>query len=156
MSDREDEADVFTAFGIIEDLKVENEEEAKQRKHLPSIPRRTDPAPFSLQKLAKEYTEDAFNVILGIMNDSENESGTRLEAAKQVLDRGWGKAAIQIKAETIKYSLQDVEAKLLEHKEYVDEKMLEARRLEDEQLTRYLTVDAEVVEDSASRSEKPL
>jgi hypothetical protein len=155
MSDREDEADIFAAFGLIEDLKVKNEEEAQQRKHLPTIPRRVDPAPYSLQKLAKEHTEAAFNVLLHIMNHAE-EDGTRLEAAKQVLDRGWGKAAIQIKAETIKYSLQDVEAKLLEHKEYVDEKMLEARRLEDEQLTRYLTVDAEVVEDSASRSEKPL
>lgn len=155
MSDREDEADIFTAFGLIEDLKVNNEEEAQQRKHLPTIPRRVDPAPYSLQKLAKEHTENAFNVILEIMNNAE-EDGTRLEAAKQVLDRGWGKAAIQIKAETIKYSLQDVEAKLLEHKEDVDQKMLEARRLEDEQLTRYLTVDAEVIEDSASRSEKPL
>jgi hypothetical protein len=83
-------ADIFAAF----------EGEPKARKHLPTIPGRADPAPYSLQKLAKTHTEAALDTILGIMHDEDAEASTRLEAAKQVLDRGWGKAAIKQEIES--------------------------------------------------------
>ena len=117
---------------------------------------RTNPAPFSLQKLAKQHTEKAIETILEIMNDPEQEGSTRLEAAKQILDRGWGKPAVNIKQETIKYTLADIEKKLLQDKDYIDERMEEARRIESERLGRYITVDAEVVTDVTADSEGSL
>lgn len=142
-----DDPDIFAAFGVPEeDLGASQ----KLRKFSPSVPGREDPAPFSLQQKAKDLTEEALNTLAQIMRHAENDS-TRLEAARQILDRGWGKPSINVKQETIKYTLQDVENKLLEHREYVDAKVIEARRIESEQLGRYIIDDVEVVEDSALR-----
>ncbi len=113
---------------------------------------RGNPASPSVQKLAREYTEDAFAAVLEIMDDKEAEPSTRLEAAKVVLDRGWGKASINIRAETIKYSMADLEKKLLEDKTYNDHKWEEARKAENEQLGRYIVDDAEIIEDASAHS----
>lgn len=64
--------------------------------------------PFSVQQLAREYTEEAISTVVDIMRGShikEDEEGnrvissvdnsTRLEAAKLLLDRGWGKATVK-------------------------------------------------------------
>lgn len=65
--------------------------------------------PFSVQQLAREYTEEAIETVVGIMRGShievDEETGvktissvdnsTRLEAAKLLLDRGWGKATVK-------------------------------------------------------------
>lgn len=67
-----------------------------------------NPAPFTVQQLAKQYTEEAILVAVSIMrgdNIEYDEEGkktinevatsTRLEAAKLLLDRGWGKATVK-------------------------------------------------------------
>lgn len=141
--------DIFAAY---EDEMDRKAAENEPHKYLPSFPGRSNPAPYSLQKLAKEHTQEALDVVLEIMRDSEAEPGTRLEAAKQMLDRGWGKAALKVQTESIQYTLKDIEEKLLEHRQEVDVKVLEARRVESEQLLKYITDDAEVVGDSASSS----
>lgn len=76
-------ADIFDAF-----------EPIGKRRKLPLKPGRDNPAPFSLQKLAKDYTEEMLDIAVELARSAENES-TRLEAVKLVLDRGWGKSAIK-------------------------------------------------------------
>ncbi len=86
-------------------LQVDELIELVPKAELPSVPpkviARGNPASFTLQQLAKEHTEEAFETILEIMNDRENDASTRLEAAKQVLDRGWGKPSMRIDAKTV-------------------------------------------------------
>lgn len=122
----------------------------------PQYPGRTNPAPFSVQKLAKDYTQEAFDTIMEIMNNPFNEPSVRLDAAKHILDRGWGKPAQSIRQETIKYTLKDAEKALLQHRDEVDAKWEEARRAELERHAGYIDADVTVLADSATRSEKPL
>lgn len=117
---------------------------------------RKDKAPFSLQQLAKEYTNAALETIVEIMDDREQEGSTRLDAAKALLDRGWGKPTATIKQETIKYTLNDLQKALVEKQDEIEQKMEEARSLESEHLAGYIEVDATVVEDVASRSSTAL
>lgn len=69
-------------------------------------------APFSVQQIAREYTVEAIEKIVSIMRGDhveENEDGqlviskvdnsTSLEAAKILLDRGWGKATVKAQIE---------------------------------------------------------
>ncbi|MBX9688668.1 MAG: hypothetical protein K2X27_18310 [Candidatus Obscuribacterales bacterium] len=119
-------------------------------------PDRKDAAPFTLQQLAKKHTEDALNTIVNIMNSAEEDGSTRLEAAKVLLDRGWGKPTVQIKQETIKYTISDLTKALEKQQPQVTAQMEEAMRLENDGLARYITVDAEVVEDSAGNSRAAL
>jgi len=152
-----DDDDIFAAFDIVDELlDMAPADDPPEHKHVPSIPGRTNPAPFSLQKLAKDHTEQAFNVIFAIMNNPEAEFSTRLEAAKQILDRGWGKPAQQIKQEMVKIELKDVEARLLLGREDMDARIAEAKRIEEQELGRYITVDPEVVTDVTPRSESTL
>ena len=130
---------------------IEAEVVQERERYNPTVPGRQSADSFNLQKLAREKTEEAFNVVLQIMNHAEDDC-TRLEAAKQILDRGWGKPSVKIQAETVTYSLRDVEAKLLEKREAVDLKVLEARKIERARLAEYLTSDAEVVGDTTSHS----
>lgn len=108
--------------------------------------------PHSMQQLARDFSETAFATILEIMEDRDAEPSTRLEAAKVVLDRGWGKATVNINQQTINVqaTLQDIETKLLERKAEVDAKWAEAARIESEQLGRYIAADVEVIEDTAT------
>lgn len=117
---------------------------------------RGNPASHSLQKLARDYTADAFATVLEIMDNPLAEPSTRLEAAKVVLDRGWGKAAIQVHATQVKISIKDVEMKLLADKSYNDDKWEAARRAEDEQLGKYVIDDVEVIENLTEHSQSPL
>lgn len=50
---------------------------------------------LNLRRLVRVHTEDAINTIVEIMKNSEDE-GARLAAAKDILDRGWGRPANQI------------------------------------------------------------
>jgi hypothetical protein len=102
-----DSSDIFSAFdSVIEELDEAiasvREAEPEEKRHVPSNtrPGRTNPAPHSLQKLAKEYTEEAFDTIFEIMSDSENEASTRLEAAKHILAMGWGKPSGKLEIES--------------------------------------------------------
>lgn len=69
---------------------------------------KTNPAPFTVQQLAKQYTEEAIATAVEIMRGKSVklqadgteiieliEPSTRLEAAKLLLDRGWGKATVK-------------------------------------------------------------
>ena len=47
--------------------------------------------PDRLRSLAREQTEQALNVTIGIMNSKSVTDRDRLTAAFGVLDRGWGK-----------------------------------------------------------------
>lgn len=123
----------------------------EEKKFLPTTVGRADAAPYSLQKLAKEHTEEALDVVLNIMRFAEDDS-TKLEAAKQILDRGWGKASIKVQTERLNYTLSDLESSLFAGREEVDVKVLEARRKESEGLGRYIVDDVEVVEDPAVSS----
>lgn len=141
----DDDGDIFDVFESVQQEKDAAQKE--RRANLPTYPGRSDPAPFTVQQLARERTEDAFNTVIDIMNDPEAENSTRLEAAKEVLNRGWGKPAMQIKQETVKYDFRDLENALIEHRAAMDEKIAEARRIELERLGQYLGEDAQIVED---------
>jgi hypothetical protein len=43
--------------------------------------------------IAREHTQDAFDTITNVMNDPFAENRDRLNAAKEILDRGFGKPA---------------------------------------------------------------
>jgi HEAT repeat protein len=45
-----------------------------------------------VEALARVHTERALNVIIEIMNDADAGKQVRLNAATEVLNRGWGKA----------------------------------------------------------------
>jgi len=47
--------------------------------------------PARLRSLAREQTEQALNMIIGIMNSSTTSDRDKLTAAFGILDRGWGK-----------------------------------------------------------------
>jgi hypothetical protein len=47
--------------------------------------------PARLRSLAREQTEQALNMIIGIMNSSTTSDRDKLNAAFGILDRGWGK-----------------------------------------------------------------
>ena len=51
---------------------------------------------FYLASLAREDTEDAYNLIASLMRDTTAKMADRLKAAELCLDRGWGKAPIEI------------------------------------------------------------
>lgn len=46
----------------------------------------------SLKTLAREYTEEALEALVGILRDGESEAA-RVSAANSILDRGYGKAS---------------------------------------------------------------
>jgi hypothetical protein len=53
-----------------------------------------------IKALAQQYGADAIGTIVGIMNTSENDTA-RLAAAKELIDRGYGKAsqAVEVNGE---------------------------------------------------------
>jgi hypothetical protein len=53
-----------------------------------------------IKALAQEYGADAIKTIVGIMHTSENDTA-RLSAAKELIDRGYGKAsqAVEVNGE---------------------------------------------------------
>lgn len=146
--------DIFAAFNP--ELVEQVEELIVAAPQLPAKVEDGPKNPYSIKKLAQEKTQEAFDVIVGIMNNVLIEPSTRLEAAKHVLDRGWGKATVQVKSEQITYTLKDAQEKLLEARSEVDERIEEARRVESERLGQYITVDAEVIEDAATHSSSAL
>ena len=54
--------------------------------------------PARLRSLAREQTEQALNMIIGIMNSSTTSDRDKLTAAFGILDRGWGKPTQLIEA----------------------------------------------------------
>ncbi|MDP1664489.1 MAG: hypothetical protein Q8L79_05110 [Methylobacter sp.] len=52
-----------------------------------------------LKNKAAEYTEEAIQVFVEIMRDSEAPAATRLQAADKILDRGYGRPAVHIEAQ---------------------------------------------------------
>lgn len=55
-------------------------------------PRGRPKADFTLAALAKKHTKEALLVLVSVMRDKE--SPQRVTAAKELLDRGWGKAPL--------------------------------------------------------------
>ena len=54
-------------------------------------------ATAELKQIAQQYTDEAFEILLQIARDGENE-GARVSAVKEILDRGWGKPAQTVEA----------------------------------------------------------
>lgn len=48
-------------------------------------------APTEIRSLARAHTEQAINVLVGIMGQTEAPPAARVSAANSLLDRGWGK-----------------------------------------------------------------
>ena len=48
---------------------------------------------LSLSEFAREYTNDAFSALVGVMNTSQSDSA-RIAAATAILDRGYGKPSM--------------------------------------------------------------
>lgn len=48
-------------------------------------------APTEIRSLARSHTEQALNVLVGIMGSTEVPHAARVSAAIYVIDRGWGK-----------------------------------------------------------------
>jgi hypothetical protein len=51
---------------------------------------------MSVTVLARQYTTEAIEVLAEIVNDKRAPPAARATAAQALLDRGWGKAPIQI------------------------------------------------------------
>lgn len=49
--------------------------------------------------LCKEYTSDAVITLVEIMNDAQMPPSSRVKAAENILDRGWGKAPVVVKSQ---------------------------------------------------------
>lgn len=47
----------------------------------------------TLTEIARDHTEEAMAVLVGIMNDRKAPAAARASAANSVIDRGWGKPA---------------------------------------------------------------
>ena len=62
--------------------------------------------PDRLRSLAREQTEQALNMIIGIMNASTTSDRDKLNAAFGILDRGWGKPT-QLGSRLIKSTIQE-------------------------------------------------
>lgn len=114
--------------------------------------RKPNAAPYLLHQLAKSYTEEALETIVGIMQNPDGDASTRLEAAKVLLDRGWGKPTVQIKQETIKYTISDLTKALEQSRSAVQGQIEEARRLENDGLAKYITCDVEVLGEPSTDS----
>ena len=52
-------------------------------------------ATASLKEMAREYTTEALEALLGVLRDSESDAA-KVAAAREVLDRGYGKASTVI------------------------------------------------------------
>lgn len=50
-------------------------------------------ATASIRDLAREYTADALNALTGVLADKTEPAAARVAAAKEILDRGYGKAS---------------------------------------------------------------
>lgn len=66
------------------------------------------PLAATIQQLAKEKTQEAFETIIEIMKDVEVDASTRLAAAKQVLDRGWGRSKIVAEVNSTHVNVHEV------------------------------------------------
>lgn len=49
-----------------------------------------------ISAIAREYTKDAVETLVEIMGDQEAPPSARVKAATEILDRGWGKAPVNI------------------------------------------------------------
>ena len=54
--------------------------------------------PIEIKSLARAHTEEAVRTLVGIMRNGTTEPA-KVAAAKEVLDRGWGKSVQHIEAE---------------------------------------------------------
>jgi hypothetical protein len=54
------------------------------------------PTGHSVQFMARQYTAEAIACLAGVMDDEKAPQAARVTAAQALLDRGWGKAPIQI------------------------------------------------------------
>lgn len=54
-------------------------------------PRRTADG-RTLAEIARDHTEDAIKVLAEVMKNAASAEGARVSAAKELLDRGWGRA----------------------------------------------------------------
>lgn len=50
-----------------------------------------------ISAIAREYTKDAVTVLVDIMGNDQMPPSARVKAATEILDRGWGKAPVNIK-----------------------------------------------------------
>ena len=55
--------------------------------------------PTEIRSLARAHTEGALKILAGIMNKTDAPEAARVAAAKELLDRGWGKSVQHIEAE---------------------------------------------------------
>lgn len=64
-------------------------------------PKGRPPIIREVQELAKTYTEDAIATLYEIMTDSRINGSARVQAATQLLDRGWGrpKQSVDVKVD---------------------------------------------------------
>jgi hypothetical protein len=61
-------------------------------------PKHLSPDGRTIQDLAREFTQDAFDTLVEIMADVETPPKTRVSAASAILDRGWGRPKQEIEA----------------------------------------------------------
>lgn len=51
---------------------------------------------FYLASLARDNTQEAYNLILAVLRDEKAKMSDRIKASELILERGWGKAPIEI------------------------------------------------------------
>lgn len=65
----------------------------------------------SVTLLAREYTDDAMETLIAIMEDPDAPKSSRVSAAQTVLDRGWGKAPQTVNVSTNPFEDMDADSK---------------------------------------------
>lgn len=53
----------------------------------------------NISTLCREYTKDAVTCLVEIMNDAQGHTPSRVRAASEILNRGWGTAPVNIKVD---------------------------------------------------------
>ena len=75
---------------------------------------------------AREYTDEAMLVIVGVMRDQEASGAVRLSAANVILERGWGKAPIMVAGDSERPIRVDVRAIPREVRDQMESALLAA------------------------------
>lgn len=63
-------------------------------------PKGRPPLSRDVKVLAKKYTKRAVQVLVEVMDDRAAPCASRVSAAQTILDRGWGKAPLDLKVQT--------------------------------------------------------
>ncbi len=107
-------------------------------------PKGRPPIIREVQELAKEHTPDAINTLYEIMTDKRINGSARVQAATQLLDRGWGrpKQSVDVKVD---HNASGLAAAITAAQDRLVQRAVEAQRAN--------VIDGEVIKPTTSRGD---